>query len=235
MSDVILTDSENTKSDVVNAYHIPEERVKVIYPGLLHTLDFSQGDKKIIEKYGIRDEYIMTVSTIEPRKNLRGLINGFIQYLQLHSNSHLKLVLVGGIGWDKEFENDIAKLDKYKDSIVLTGFVSDKDLSVLYQHTLAVAYVSFYEGFGLPLLEALSAGKAVISSDTSSMPEVCGNAACYCNPYDVDSIQNAIEKVVLNEAYRMELEGKAAAQAARFSYEKAARQTVEIYNRLGAM
>lgn len=233
MSDMILTNSECTKNDVVNVYHIPEEKVKVIYPGLLHTLDFSQKDKRLIDTFGIHSEYIMTVSTIEPRKNLRGLINGFIQYLQLHPNSHLKLVLVGGIGWDLEFENDIAKIDKYRSSIILTGFVSDKELSVLYQYALAVAYVSFYEGFGLPLLEALSAGKAVISSNTSSMPEVCGNTACYCDPYDVESIQYAIEKIVLDDAYRMELEGQAQAQAARFSYEKAAKETVAVYNSLG--
>lgn len=235
MSDIILTNSEYTKSDVVNNFHIPEERVKVIYPGLLHTLDFSQRDNKIIEKYGIQDGYIMTVSTIEPRKNLRGLISGFIQYLQSHPNSHLKLLLAGDIGWDREFESDIAKLNEYKDRIVLTGFVSDKDLSMLYQYAIAVAYVSFYEGFGLPLLEALSAGKAVISSNTSSMPEVCGNAACYCDPYDVESIQYAIEKVVLDEAYRIELEERAKGQAAQFSYKKAAKETVEVYNRLGVM
>lgn len=233
MSDFILTNSEYTKNDVVNYYHIPEERVKVVYPGLLHTLDFSKSEKKVLEKYNICEEYVMSVSTIEPRKNLRGLINGFIAYKQGHADSGLKLVLVGGIGWDSEFENDIAKLDEYRDSIILTGFVTDEELSSLYTYALAVAYVSYYEGFGLPLLEALTAGKAVISSNTSSLPEVCGDAACYCDPYDLVSIRDAIEKVVLDEAYRNQLEHLAKGQAAKFSYEKAARETVQIYNELG--
>lgn len=233
MSDLILTNSEYTRSDVIKYYNIPEERVKVVYPGLLHTLDFMVGDKAVLDKYGIKDEYIMSVSTIEPRKNLRGLINGFIEYKQNHANSRLKLVLVGGIGWDSEFENDIAKINEFRDSIILTGFVTDEELSSLYSYALAIAYVSYYEGFGLPLLEALTAGKAVISSDTSSMPEVCGEAACYCNPYDLASISNAIERVVSDEIYRGYLESLAKEQAAKFSYEKAARETVRIYNELG--
>lgn len=233
MSDLILTNSQYTKSDVVNYFNIPSEKVKVVYPGLLHSLDFSQIDERVLEKYKIHDEYIMSVSTIEPRKNLRGLINGFIAYKQSHKESTLKLVLVGGIGWDRDFENEIAKLEQFKDSIILTGFVPDEDLASLYRYSLAVAYVSFYEGFGLPLLEALTAGKAVISSDVTSMPEVCGDAASYCNPYDVASIENAIEKVVLDESYRRRLESMAIGQAAKFSYEKAAQETISIYHSFG--
>ena len=172
----------------------------------------------------------MSVSTIEPRKNLRGLLNGFISFKKAHEKSDLKLVLVGGIGWDKEFESYINGVDDYRDSIILTGFVTDEELSALYKYALAVAYVSFYEGFGLPILEALTAGKAVISSDTTSMPEVGGNAVCYCNPYKVDSIEAAFEQVVYNDSYRKELESMARTQASRFSYEKAAKETIAIYN-----
>ena len=233
MSDVILTDSKHTRKDVIEYYNIQPEKVKVIYPGLMHTLDFSHKEINVLNKFNIHDEYIMSVSTIEPRKNLRGLINGFIAYKQSHMRSKLKLVLVGGIGWDKEFENDIAKLNQYRDSIILTGFVSDEELSSLYQFSLAVAYVSFYEGFGLPLLEALTAGKAVISSNVTSMPEVCEKVACYCNPYEIESIENAIDKIVNNEDYRNSLEINARSQAAKFSYKKAAKETIDIYNSFG--
>ena len=142
----------------------------------------------------------------------------------------MKLVLVGGIGWDNEFENEISRLNQYRDSIILTGFVSDKELSSLYQFALAVAYVSFYEGFGLPLLEALTAGKAVISSNVTSMPEVCGKVACYCDPYEIESIEDAIDRVVNDEDYRNSLELNARTQAANFSYKKAAKETIDIYN-----
>lgn len=233
MADVILTNSKHTRKDVIEYYNIQPEKVKAIYPGLMHTLDFSHKNIHVLDKFNIHDEYIMSVSTIEPRKNLRGLINGFIAYKQSHTQSKLKLVLVGGIGWDNEFENDISRLSKYRDSIILTGFVSDEELSSLYQFALAVAYVSFYEGFGLPLLEALTAGKAVISSNVTSMPEVCGKVACYCNPYEIDSIENAIDKLVNNEDYRNSLESNAKTQAARFSYKKAAKETIDVYNNFG--
>ena len=230
MADMILTDSNHTRKDVIEHYNIPPEKVKVIYPGLMHKLDFSHRDIQILDKFNIRDEYIMSVSTIEPRKNLRGLINGFIAYKQTHIHSKLKLVLVGGIGWDNEFENEISRLNQYRDSIILTGFVSDKELSSLYQFALAVAYVSFYEGFGLPLLEALTAGKAVISSNATSMPQVCGKVACYCDPYEIESIEDAIDRVVNDEDYRNSLELNARTQAANFSYKKAAKETIGIYN-----
>lgn len=229
-ADLILTDSEHTRKDVIEYYNIAPEKIQVVYPGLMHTLDFSRKDAKVLDKFNIHDEYILSVSTIEPRKNLRGLIKGFIAYKQAHTQSKLKLVLVGGTGWDSEFENDISKLDQFRDSIILTGFVSDEELSSLYQFALAVAYVSYYEGFGLPLLEGLTAGKAVISSDTTSMPEVCGEIACYCNPYSIDSIENAIDRVVNDEGYRKYLEINAKSQAAKFSYEKTAKETIDIYN-----
>lgn len=233
MADMIITDSENTRKDVIEYYHILPEKVKTVYPGLLHTLDFSHKDIHVLDKFHICDDYIMSVSTIEPRKNFRGLIKAFIAYRQSHIHSNLKLVIVGKQGWDYEFEQDIAKIGQYRDSIIVTGFVADEELASLYQYALAVAYVSFYEGFGLPLLEALSAGKAVISSNVTSMPEVCGEVACYCNPYDIDSIEDAIDKVVNDESYRKSLECASTIQAAKFSYEKAARETIEIYNSFG--
>lgn len=233
MADLVITDSEYTKSDVVKYFNAAPEKVKTVYPGILHTLDFKHDNKEVLNKFNIKGEYVMSVSTIEPRKNLRGLLNGFIAFKKAHEKSDLKLVLVGGIGWDKEFESYINGLDDYRESIILTGFVTDEELSVLYKYALAVAYVSFYEGFGLPILEALMAGKAVISSDTTSMPEVGGSAVCYCNPYKTDSIEAAFEQVVYNDSYRKELESMAAAQAGKFSYEKAAKETIAIYNAMG--
>lgn len=233
MADFVLTNSEFTRSDVIKYFNIPPEKSRAIYPGLLHTLDFSCIDKEVLNKFNIYDDYVMSVCTIEPRKNLRGLINGFIAFKQRHPKNRLKLVLVGSIGWDKEFETDINKIGEFRDEIILTGFVRDVELVSLYYYAIAVVYVSFYEGFGLPILEALSAGKAVISSDTTSMPEVGGEAACYCNPYEVESICAALEKVVLDDSYRQKLESMSKDQAMKFSYAKAAEETVEVYNWLG--
>lgn len=233
MADFVLTDSEFTRNDVIKYYNVPPEKSQTVYPGLMHTLEFDCRDKNILNKFNIRDEYILSVCTIEPRKNLRGLIDSFIVYKQRHPKSPLKLVLVGEIGWDRKFESDINRLSEFRDEIILTGFVTDIELASLYDFALAVAYVSFYEGFGLPILEALNAGKAVISSNVTSMPEVGGDAVCYCDPYDLDSICEALEKVILDDSYRKSLEDKSKEQAMKFSYAKAAKETVEVYNRLG--
>lgn len=230
MSDLILTDSKYTRKDVIEYYNIAPDKIKVVYPGISNKLIFSKGNRHVLDKFNIRNGYILAVSTIDPRKNLRGLIKGFIGYKQTHKQSKLKLVLVGKKSWDNEFEKDFSKVTQYRESIVLTGYISDEELSSLYQFSLAVAYVSFYEGFGLPLLEALAAGKAVISSNATSMPEVCEEAACYCDPYDVESIESAINKVVSDEEYRENLEKKAKVQAAKFSYEKSAKEIIDIYN-----
>ena len=232
-ADYVLAISEYTRADVIKYFNIPPEKSRVIYPGLLHSLDFSHKDSEVLRKFNIDGDYVMTVSTIEPRKNLRGLINGFIAFKQRHPHNPLKLVLVGKTGWDKAFETDISRLGEFRDSIILTGFVTDEELASLYNFALAVAYVSYYEGFGLPILEALSAGKAVISSDTTSMPEVGGEAVCYCNPYEEESICASLEEVVLNDGYRHRLESMSREQAKRFSYGKAAEETVEVYNWLG--
>lgn len=231
-ADLIITDSNNTKKDVVEWYGIDGSKIKTVYPGLMNTLDFEKSDKTVLGKFGIYDPYIMSVSTIEPRKNLLGLVRGFIEYKKKYRNN-AKLVIVGGTGWNMNFEKDIEELGDFRSEIILTGFVTDRELSSLYLNADAVAYVSFYEGFGLPILEALAAGKAVISSNTTSLPEVGGNAVCYCNPYDISDITEAISKVMENKDYRVALEKGAKEQAAMFSYQKAAREMIQIYESLG--
>lgn len=230
MSDVIITISESTKRDVMKFYEIPEERVRVVYPGLDLKLTFTEENYALSKKYVPDTEYILSVCTLEPRKNLRGLINGFIQFKMTHPKSDLKLVLTGKMGWDKSLLSFLDSIGTYKKDIILTGFVPDDALAGLYMGALAIAYVPFYEGFGLPILEAMAAGKAVITSNTSSMPEVGGEAVVYSDPYDIDSIADAIERLVYSETLRAELEKKAISQAKIFSYHKAAKETVDIYN-----
>ena len=159
-----------------------------------------------------------------------GLIKAFLQFRTHHPESNIKLVITGPIRQFQVVRDVIEMYPNLSESVVFTGFVSDEELVWLYRNSLAFSYVSFYEGFGLPILEALSVGKAVICSETSSMPEVGGEAAEYCNPYDIDSIEEAIAHVVLCEERRKELEKKTFLQAAKFSYENTARETLNIYN-----
>ncbi len=228
-ADKIIAISECTKNDIVYYYDIPPERIDVVYLGLSSVLNFDNCADLTTEKYGLQDGYILSVCTLEPRKNLRGLVEGFIRYKQENENSAIKLVLAGKAGWDNTFRNYLRDQGKYAEDIIVTGYVSDKELSSLYKNSIAFAYVSFYEGFGLPILEGMSAGKAVLCSNTSSMPEVGGDAVCYCNPYSIESITSGIKRLVDDESYRHELENKAIVRSKIFSYEKTARETLKIY------
>ena len=136
------------------------------------------------------------------------------------------------MGW--KYESLLRKVEEgpYRKDIILTGYVSDEELSALYQSALCFAYISYYEGFGLPILEAMACGKAVLSSDKSSMPEVGGDAVCYCDPYDMESIVEGLDKLVEDEQYRKRLEGKAKVRAERFSYKKAAEEIYDLYKEL---
>ena len=143
-------------------------------------------------------------------------------YKSRHPDSDVKLVLTGPVRKYEVVREILSKNRNVAKHVVFTGFVSDEQLIWLYRKAMAFIYVSYYEGFGLPILEALSVGKAVICADAASMPEVGGDAVAYCNPYETESIEEAIAKVVADALYRKSLEKKAMEQAARFSYQKAA-------------
>lgn len=230
-ADVIITDSESTKRDIINYYNIPESKIEVVYLGIY--------EKEIIDESNIAENikrlksvpYILAVSTMRPYKNTLGLVKAFKIYKDMHPQSELKLVLTGKADQSTLVGKEIIEQVKGQKDIIITGYVSENELNWLYREAFAFAMVSLYEGFGLPVLEALSFGKAVICSDTSSLPELGGEAVEYCDPYDIESIVDAIEIVADNDVRRRQLEEKAIAQAAKFSYEKAAKQTLNIYNR----
>lgn len=228
--DTIITDSEYTKSDIINSYNVNPDTIKVVYPGLFKLNVKSSGEisnkiRKIIER-----PYIMTVSTLRAYKNMLGLVKGFCLFKELNVNSDINLIIVGKKNNNDNVIKEIMKVCGERKDVIFTGYVTDSELAYLYKNSLATGFVSFYEGFGLPVLESLSFGKTVICSDRTSLPEVGGDAVEYCNPYEIESIENAIEKVVLNDNYRRELEKRALIQAAKFSYNKAARETLELYN-----
>lgn len=228
-ADVVIAVSEYTKHDIVKYYNIPQDKIKVVYNGLFppKLFDRNEPGEAIAGLDG--EEFLLTVSGLGPHKNQRGLVEAFLHFKQHNPGNGIKLILTGPV---RRYEviRDILKQhgDAAKD-LVFTGFVTDAQLIWLYQKAKAFLYTSFYEGFGLPILEAMSVGKAVICSDTSSMPEVGGNAVEYCNPHEVESISEAIGHVLLDSGRRQELEKRAIEQARKFSYEKAAREMLKIY------
>ena len=177
------------------------------------------------------DRFWLSVCTLEPRKNLRRLLRAFREYLNLTADPH-PLVLAGGKGWmEGDLENFIGELG-LNDRVLLTGYVSDEKLCWLYQNCFAFIYPSLYEGFGLPVLEAMGFGAAVITSNTTSMPEIAGNAAHYVDPLSEKSMIEGLLKIEKEKDYRKKLGEKAQFRAKQFSFEKTAYAVLRIYRQV---
>lgn len=224
MSDCVIAISENSKKDLLKLY--PKLNVKVIYPAASEKFTSQVDSNKIdlvLKKYHLREDFILSVGTLEPRKNLPTLISAYLK-----SNLSNELVLVGDLGWKNE--SILAKVKK-SEKIKMMGFIPDEDLVILYQHALCLVYPSFYEGFGLPVLEAMSCGTPVICSKTSSLPEVAGCAAVYIDPNSINDIVKALRRIQ-NRQLRKRLTEKGLAQAKNFSWEKSAKKLNDLYQAL---
>ncbi len=234
-SDFIIADSENTKNDIIRLLNVSSAKIKVIYLASdesFRPVTRLQEHKAVLSKYGISKKYILNVGTIEPRKNISSLIVAFGQYVKETKRSDLQLVLAGKKGWDYTNCFNKAKESGAADNIIFNDYVSDNDLIILYNYAEAFAYPSFYEGFGLPVLEAMSCGTPVICSKLSSLPEITADAALAINPGDINSIKNALSVMMGNESLKNEFSRKAVEQAKRFSWEKTAEQTLNVYREI---
>lgn len=231
----IISVSEFTKRQIVDYYRVPEEKIEVIYEGASHK--FRPIDDNFIlprlKAYGIKKQYILFVGRIEPRKNLAGLLKAF-DYVRQRGRKDLSLVIVGN--QDKIFRHE-PLFDKIKEmeldsAVIFTGGVSEDDLVALYNGAEVLTYPAFAEGFGLPVLEAMACGTPVITSDTSALPEVAGEAAMLVNPYSFQEIGEALEGLLDKQALRKELSAKGLERAKRFCWEKTAEKTVEVYRKV---
>lgn len=174
--------------------------------------------------------YLLSLSTLEPRKNLDFLINCFLRLLREQSSLDVNLVLVGTNGWkNKGIFEIVNKFPDLQDHIIFTGFLPDQDLGSIYNGALGFVYPSLHEGFGLPPLEAMQCGVPVITSNTSSLPEVVGDAGIMIDPTDEDALCQAMLDLINNQALRTELSQKGLERAKQFSWAKCAEQTVNVY------
>ena len=235
--DHVITISQSAKADFCNHTGFAENRVHVIPLAANEEVFRPCHDLERIAtvraRHGIPEgPYLLSVCTFEPRKNLRHLVRSFVELLRAHPElSDLSLVLTGGQGW--MFEPILAELTGTKLShgrIITTGYVPDADLAPLYSGALAFTYLSRYEGFGLPPLEAMQCGTPVIVSNISSLPEVVGEAGILLSPDDRDGLCQAILDLCTDVSQRGHLIKKSIQQARKFSWAKNVRQTVEVYN-----
>lgn len=190
----IITVSEFSKQRIQEKLHILENKISVIYNGINNSAYKYKTDKleikHIREKYTLPEHYILCLSTLEPRKNMRLLIDACCD---LWKSKELKvnLVLAGRKGW--KIENLLANVDDFsRNKIFISGFIDDQDLSTIYHHAEVFVFPSKYEGFGIPPLEALAAGTSVICSNSSSLPEILGNAVTYFNNNDLDDLKRKL-------------------------------------------
>ena len=226
---VIVTISKDAASDIINSFDIAPEKVEVIYPGATPLIKSSDEEvKRIRKKYGIKGNYILFIGTIEPRKNLVRLIKAFdISDL----SSDFQLVLAGPKGWSSDGIYDTWRSSKCADRIVWTDYVDNEDIAPLYSGAAFFAYPSLKEGFGLPVLEAMSVGCPVLTSNTSAMPEAAGDAALYVDPNDVDSIAEGLAAMAGDTDLRKRLSDLGFGQAALFDWDKSAKAMLDIYKK----
>ncbi|MEO1261261.1 MAG: glycosyltransferase family 1 protein [Bacteroidota bacterium] len=178
---LIIAVSQSTANDLARFYPFAAPKTKVVYPGRDEFFRPMASSNKILEKYQISSPFFLTVGTIEPRKNLIFLLRTYQKFREEHVDKVL-LVIIGGEGWKYQSFYDALNRHPFKDDIIMTGYVKKEDLREFYNKTVALIYPSFYEGFGLPVLEALACGTRVICSDQSSLPEVGGKTVRYFNP-----------------------------------------------------
>ncbi len=226
---LIIADSEATRRDLVERAHVAPRKVRVIYPGisaLFRRPPPPDRLRAVRERYGLPDAFILSVGTLEPRKNLAGTLRAY-RLLRNRLGDAPPLALVGDAGWRLD-EADLFGAQE-DPSLRRLGFVPDEDLPALYAACSAFVYPSFYEGFGLPVAEALALGAPVVTSNLSSLPEVAGDAALLVNPRDVEDIAAALARVLQDDALATRLRTAGPARAARFTYEHCARRTVDVY------
>jgi|GEM_PF-4103041 len=234
--DFTVSISEATRQDVLRACPDLDPK-KSFVAHLAASPNFRPVDSKpeladLLSKWGLSpDSYILSVCTLEKRKNLDLLIDAFEAWAS-RGNSKTRLVLTGASGNAMDSVRNRLANSKVKDRVLLTGFVDDADLAPLYQGAVAFAYPSLQEGFGLPVLEALQCGAVVVTADNSSLPEVGGDAVIYCNAKKKDSIVEALQTAVSGTG-REELQRKALVQASKFSWEKSVQTLADIYQQMG--
>ena len=226
---MVIAVSQFTKDDIVAQFKINPKKIRVTHEGIASLLSKEIfDDKKVLLGYNISRPFLLYVGNAYPHKNLEGLVRVFSNLRQ--KKEDLLLVLVGKHDYFYSRVEEFTK--KYwskTNPVIFPGFVPDEKLAVLFKNAIAYVFPSFYEGFGLPPLEAMANGCPVVSSDESSLPEILGEAAVYFNPKDEKQMLYQIEKIIEDENLHQELVKKGYEQAKKYSWEKCAEETLAVY------
>ncbi len=233
-ADVVATVSHEVSRTLIDHFQTPREKLTVIPNGV--GTNFRRITDSILlsatrHKYGLKSPFVLAVGTLEPRKNHIGLIKAFSK-AQKKRNGPAILAIAGGQGWLYEQTKQVIADLKLDNKVRFLGRVSDLELITLYSMADIFAFPSFFEGFGVPPIEAMACGAPVITSNTSALPEVVGDAALLVDPYDTDALADAITRLVENEQLREELRRKGYLRAQQFTWATSARKMLMVYQKL---
>jgi len=222
----VITNSNNSRNDLLQFCNLPAERVSQVYWAVDDLFTANNGEEPKPQDWDLED-YILYVGSLEPRKNIGTLLEAYELMRSKHPELKPKLVLIGGES--PLFAEVRLKVKKFKDDILFKGFVNDEMLRTYYRRASLFVYPSLYEGFGLPPLEAMASGVPVVTTLTSSLPEVVGDAALMVSPYNVEQLAETMATVLTNPQIREDLIAKGREQVRKFNWYRVARNTLAVY------
>jgi glycosyltransferase involved in cell wall biosynthesis len=234
-ADALIVPSDAVRADVARILAVPESRITTVHEApapVFRPIGDGAELGRVREKYGLPDRFILSVGSLEPGKNRGRLVKAF-QRLRARGLEQ-RLVIVGGKAWKYEEDFELVERLGLGDDVLFTGYVPADELAPLYNCADLFAFPSLYEGFGLPVLEAMACGVPVVTSNVSAMPEVAGNAALLVNPYDIDELAEAMRRALRQSRTRTSLRSRGLKRAGQFSLERAACETVTVYERAAA-
>ncbi len=228
LCDTIVTVSEFSKQELISLYRIKPEKIKVIYNSVpdLPATD-SRFIRETLQSFHINGDYFFYIGNTRPRKNIPGLLKAFTSFCRNHTGIYL--VLAGRIDTSFIDVGEEVRSLGIGSRVIQTGFITDQQKAALYRGATALVFPSFYEGFGLPVIEAQSMGTPVLTSNTSSLPEIAGEGALLVDPRDTGAIERGMEQL-MDPAARAELREKGLRNVRRFSWEQSAAQLMQILN-----
>ncbi|GAA0177805.1 glycosyltransferase family 1 protein [Clostridium sediminicola] len=231
----IITVSQFSKNDIIKEFNFPKEKIFVTHLANEHIykrLDTKKCKSILKNEYSILGNYILYVGGFSPRKNILGLINAYSMYIAQCPNSNTKLLIVGHKGKSYSIYKQRVEKLHLSDKVIFTGYIPVKHMPIFYNAAKVLVYPSFYEGFGLPPLEAMSCGIPIVSSNVTSIPEIIGDAAHYINPYNTDELFLAIKEVLNNNELRNKLVKRGFEKCKEYTWKKTAQKTLDAYKSL---